>query len=103
MPYSLRTVFLLALTLLLAACGDSSADQASAAASATTAQTAQPSQADDPVARGRRAFSQCGICHGVREGEASRVGPNLFGVYGREAGALDDFAYSAALRDSDVT
>ncbi len=98
----MRTVSFAFSALLLAACGDNGAAETSASAATQTAQASQPTQADDPVARGRRAFNQCAICHGMREGEASRVGPNLFGIYGRAAGALDDFAYSAALRDSDV-
>ena len=31
------------------------------------------------------------------------AGPNLYGVFGREAGALDDFAYSDALKASGIT
>lgn len=98
----MRTLFFAFSALLLAACGDNTAAETSGATATATAQASQPTQADDPAARGRREFNQCAICHSVREGEASRVGPNLFGVYGRAAGALDDFAYSAALRDSDV-
>lgn len=98
----MRTFSLALSALLLAACGDDSAAESGGATASQTRQTSQTAQADDPVARGRRAFNQCAICHGMREGEASRVGPNLFGVYGRAAGALDDFAYSAALRDSEV-
>jgi len=50
--------------------------------------------------RGRRAFGQCGACHSAREGDASRIGPNLFGIVGRPAGQVDDFAYSAAMREA---
>jgi len=98
----MRTLFFALPALLLAACGDNGAAETSGATASEAAQGDQPAELGDPVARGRRAFNQCAICHGVREGEASRVGPNLFGVYGRAAGALDDFAYSAALRDSGV-
>ena len=98
----MRTLFFAFSALLIAACGDNSAAETSAAVAPETAGASQPTQADDPVASGRREFSQCAICHSMREGEASRVGPNLFGVYGRAAGALDDFAYTAALRDSGV-
>lgn len=53
-----------------------------------------------PEDRGRRAFGDCGVCHSAREGDASRIGPNLFGIVGRPAGQAGDFAYSAALRDA---
>ncbi len=54
-----------------------------------------------PEERGRRAFGQCGACHTAREGDASRIGPNLFGVVGRHPGEVEDFAYSTAMRDAD--
>ncbi len=52
--------------------------------------------------KGRRAFGDCGACHTARAGDPSRIGPNLFGVIGRPAGIVEDFAYSVALREADV-
>ena len=57
----------------------------------------------DLVATGQRAFAMCSGCHVDAAGEASMAGPNLYGVIGREAGALDDFAYSEALAGSGIT
>jgi len=60
---------------------------------------AAPSQAADP-ARGKQLYdSRCIGCHSL---DASRVGPAHRGVFGRRAGALKDYDYSAALRDSRV-
>lgn len=56
--------------------------------------------AGDPSA-GERAFRQCAACHSVQPGQ-NRVGPHLFGVYGREAGSVERFRYSRAMRDSDI-
>jgi cytochrome c len=42
---------------------------------------------------------RCGACHSV---EAHRVGPLHQGVGGRRAGALRDYDYSEALRNSKV-
>lgn len=42
-------------------------------------------------------LKSCGTCHALDTGEAPRQGPSLHGVYGREAGSLPDFKYSAAL------
>ena len=87
-----------------------------AACSQPETQSAAPSQADktapaatvqdkpvDIVQLGRAKFSQCAVCHSIKEGEASRVGPNLFGVIDRPAASLSDFAYSKAMRESGVT
>ena len=56
----------------------------------------------DPVSLGKRRFSQCAVCHSVKEGDASRVGPNLFGIYGKAAASVDGFAYSKAMREAEI-
>ena len=57
----------------------------------------------DLVAAGEAAFAVCSGCHVAEAGEPSGAGPNLHGVVGRQAAALDDFAYSDALAGSDIT
>ncbi|MEO0883577.1 MAG: cytochrome c family protein [Pseudomonadota bacterium] len=52
-------------------------------------------------ARGRRTFRQCSSCHLVAEGGGNLVGPNLYGMFGRQAGALESFNYSDAVKDAD--
>ncbi len=90
----MKTFQTLLAALLLAACGDNAAAPQSAGGSSDAPRT--------PAEKGRMAFSECGACHTVREGDPSRIGPNLFGVFGRRAGALEDFAYSAAVQNADV-
>jgi cytochrome c len=41
--------------------------------------------------------SECGDCHSPKEGKAKK-GPPLFGVIGRKAGSVADFAYSDAMK-----
>nr|WP_321358978.1 cytochrome c family protein [uncultured Hyphomonas sp.] len=52
-------------------------------------------------ARGRRTFKLCQSCHTTAEGAGPLVGPNLYGIFGREAGSSEGFAYSPALKDAD--
>ena len=40
----------------------------------------------------------CGVCHKIGAGEKSALGPNLFGVGGRKAGALPGYAFSPAMK-----
>lgn len=52
-------------------------------------------------ARGRRTFKLCQSCHLTDEGAGNLVGPNLHGIFGREAGAMEGFSYSKALQEAD--
>ena len=45
------------------------------------------------------AFTVCAGCHAVAPGRTS-FGPNLYGVVGRKAGSLPDYAYSEPLKSS---
>ncbi len=48
-------------------------------------------------------FAQCAVCHVTEAGQASTLGPNLFGIVGRKAGALEGFTYSAAMKNAGLT
>ena len=69
---------------------------------AIVAATAAPAFAEDGDAEaGERVFRQCMACHSLNDGE-NRVGPHLYGIFGREAGAVDGYNYTDAMRDSGV-
>jgi cytochrome c len=52
-------------------------------------------QANDPAKT--QFLTSCGTCHTADKGAGARVGPNLFGAYGRKAGTVAGFRYSSAL------
>ena len=58
-------------------------------------------QAADTEA-GQKAFAKCKICHAVEAGGRNTAGPNLHGIFGRKAGTLDGFSYSAAMKNSGI-
>lgn len=51
---------------------------------------------------GKTVFTKCMACHSIEPG-VNRVGPHLHDVVGREAGAIADFNYSEANRNSGIT
>ena len=56
------------------------------------------------AARGRAvAVKQCQICHSFNKGGKMVLGPNLYGIFGKPAGAIKGYKYSKALLASGLT
>lgn len=61
------------------------------------------SEPEDPALRAQRlAFEVCAYCHSSTPGGMHKVGPNLYGVFGRKAASAPGYDYSTALRESDL-
>ena len=58
-------------------------------------------QAQGDAARGEKKFEECAACHTLERGSNS-LGPSLYGVFQRKAGALEEFRYSPALKRSGI-
>ena len=69
---------------------------------AALAFTAGAARADGDAARGEKRYEECVACHALEKGKES-VGPSLHGVFGRKAGGLTEFRYSAAMKKSGIT
>ncbi len=52
------------------------------------------------VARGEVSHNKCIACHTFDKGGRNLVGPNLYGVIGREKGSVAGFNYSAGFKKS---
>ena len=63
--------------------------------------SASPANAEGDAANGERVFAQCRACHSLTDGQ-NRVGPHLAGLFGREAGSVAGYTYSAAMKGSGV-
>ena len=72
-----------------------------AAASAALAQPQTPAPA--PAATPPADFAICSACHESTADARPSLGPNLFGIGGRKAGAVADYDYSPAMKASGVT
>lgn len=59
-------------------------------------------QAQGDAEAGARVFNRCKACHAVDQ-EQNRIGPHLVGVFGREAGSVEGFNYSDAMKESGIT
>jgi cytochrome c len=44
----------------------------------------------------------CAVCHSPEAG-TNKLGPSLFGVVGRKAGSVGDYAYAPAMKNSGLT
>ena len=50
------------------------------------------------LSKGEVSSKKCAACHTFAKGEPNRVGPNLYGVVGRDRGAVQGFNYSAGMK-----
>ena len=49
------------------------------------------------AADGAKVFSKCKACHSIAKDGGNKIGPALWGVIGRNAGAVTDYKYSKAM------
>jgi len=73
-----------------------------AAISITTAaqSAAAGASASGDAAKGKVLYQACAACHSIEEND---IGPKHRGVFGRRAGSIADYNYSAALKSSGIT
>jgi len=67
-------------------------------AASITQSHADEMPAGDPL-RGETIYHKCQGCHSL---DRNRVGPKHMGLFGRQAGSLADFDYSAAMKNSGI-
>lgn len=49
------------------------------------------------IEKGMSVFKKCAACHTPEDGGANKIGPNLWGIVGRQVASKSDFAYSDAM------
>ena len=61
-----------------------------------------PSALAQDAASGEKIFAQCRACHQIGETAKNVVGPHLNGLFGRKAGTVEGYNYSAANKKSGI-
>jgi cytochrome c len=82
-----------------------SAEEKAAAAAKVEAEAEKAKAAADAAAAPAQtvmappaSFARCSVCHDVTKGGPNKLGPNLYGTYGKAAGVHAGFNYSAVLK-----
>ena len=75
-----------------------SAPEEEANATPKAEEAAVTGDGSDLTAAGEKVFRKCKSCHQVGDGAANKTGPQLNGIVGKSAGAVDGFKYSDALK-----
>lgn len=73
--------------------------QSSQASTLSPVATISSSLGGDPV-RGEKIFKKCAICHSLQN--RNKMGPTLYGVFGRVAGTVPKYRYSPGMKNSGV-
>ncbi len=87
--------------LMLISCGDKVKKEEEQLITRPKAEVAKK-EPRKKLSQGEKAFLLCTACHNLKEGEPNKVGPNLYGVFGRKAASLEGFNYSEALKNSGI-
>lgn len=95
----LRATLLTLSMLTLAACGSGAPSDTPEAPSAPSKSAATTMTS---MERGAILYKRCRSCHTLDQGGRNKVGPNLWGMFGRTAGGRDDFNYSRAMAGSGI-
>ncbi|MBT7449800.1 MAG: cytochrome c family protein [Rhodospirillaceae bacterium] len=64
--------------------------------------TAQDMTEEQLMKRGKRVFVLCRSCHTLEEDGRNKVGPNLNGMFGSNAGSKEGFRYSDVVKESGI-
>jgi len=57
--------------------------------------------AEGDAEKGKKVFNKCRACHNA-DVEKNKVGPHLVALFGRDAGAVEGFNYSDAMKNSGI-
>jgi cytochrome c len=65
---------------------------------AAAAQPIENLLASASVEHGAQVAKQCQVCHNLQEGQGPKIGPDLYGVVGRQVASKTNFHYTDALK-----
>ena len=118
--WTVRCATFAAAAVSLAACGQPASNGANAAAGASSPTVGGPPELTDAqkkalvaelpaayqgadLSNGESQFAVCRACHTLNQGGEDMTGPNLWGIFGRKAGAKPGFAYSDDMKNAGWT
>ena len=102
---TIARISLIAATIALASCGNSTSSPAPSSSSTSTSSPKVETAAatvKTPEELGKKVYARCRTCHTLEQGGRHRVGPNLWGIFGKTSGTTEGFAFSKAMKEAAI-
>lgn len=59
-------------------------------------------KSEKKISKGQKLFILCAACHNLKKDEPHKVGPSLYGIFGKKAGTREGFKYTDELKSANI-
>lgn len=95
-------IIILGAIFLMVACNQNKSEAVESEEPAQESTSELKVKAKKEISEGQKLFILCSACHNLKKGEPHKVGPSLYGIFGKKAGIQEGFNYTEELKNSGI-
>lgn len=95
-------IIILGAIFLMVACNQNKSEVVESEEPAQESTSELKVKAKKEISEGQKLFILCSACHNLKKGEPHKVGPSLYGIFGKKAGMQEGFNYTEELKNSGI-
>lgn len=95
-------IVILGAIFLMVACNQNKSEVVESEEPAQESTSELKVKAKKEISEGQKLFILCSACHNLKKGEPHKVGPSLYGIFGKKAGIQEGFNYTEELKNSGI-